>query len=93
MKIERIVTIIKYIPKSIGIFFIKFYQCAISPHFPACCRYIPTCSQYSLEAIQKFGLIKGVWLSIKRILRCHPFHDGGYDPVPETFTWKKNSTQ
>ena len=86
----RVIKFIKNIPRYIGIFLIKFYQLAISPHFPACCRYIPTCSQYSLEAIQRFGFIKGVWLSAKRILRCHPFHEGGYDPVPTTFSWKQN---
>ncbi|MDR0828781.1 MAG: membrane protein insertion efficiency factor YidD [Prevotellaceae bacterium] len=60
---------------------IRFYQVAISPLFPPTCRYTPTCSQYAVEAITKYGL-KGVWLATKRILRCHPFGKSGYDPVP-----------
>ena len=69
--------------KKIFILFIRFYQKFISPLFPAKCRYYPTCSQYTLEAIQEYGAIKGTYLGIKRILRCHPFHEGGYDPVPK----------
>lgn len=69
--------------KKIFILLIRFYQKFISPLFPAKCRYYPTCSQYTLEAIQEYGVIKGTYLGIKRILRCHPFHKGGYDPVPK----------
>ena len=61
---------------------IRFYQTAISPYRLRCCNYIPTCSQYALEAIEKYGAWKGGWLAFKRILRCNPFHKGGYDPVP-----------
>ncbi len=61
---------------------IRFYQVCISPLFPPACRYRPTCSQYALEAIKKYGPIKGLWLAIKRICRCHPFAKGGEDPVP-----------
>ena len=61
---------------------IKFYQSAISPHFPPACRYTPTCSAYALEAIKKHGAIKGSWLAMKRISRCHPLGGRGYDPVP-----------
>jgi hypothetical protein len=61
---------------------IRFYQHAISPMFPAACRYQPTCSQYAIEAIRKHGPIKGCWLALKRILRCHPWGGSGYDPVP-----------
>ncbi len=63
-------------------FFIRIYQKYISPLFPACCRFTPTCSQYALEAIQKYGPGKGTFMAIKRILRCNPYSKGGYDPVP-----------
>jgi len=62
---------------------IKVYQYAISPYLAPSCRYMPTCSCYAAESIQTHGAIKGGWLAIKRILRCHPWHEGGYDPVPE----------
>lgn len=62
---------------------IRFYQLCISPMFPAACRYTPTCSQYAVEAIQVHGPLKGSWLAIRRILRCHPWGGSGYDPVPE----------
>ena len=61
---------------------IRFYQRAISPYVPPCCRYTPTCSQYALEAVKKYGPFKGGYLALRRILRCNPFHPGGYDPVP-----------
>lgn len=59
-----------------------FYRGAISPLFPPSCRYVPTCSAYALEAIERFGAIKGMWLAGRRILRCHPWGGSGYDPVP-----------
>ena len=62
---------------------IRLYQYCISPHFPPCCRYIPSCSAYAYEAVEKFGPLKGLFLAVKRVLRCHPFSSGGYDPVPE----------
>ena len=68
--------------KKVLLALVKFYRVAISPYRPPCCRYIPTCSQYALEAIEKYGALKGGWLAFRRILRCTPFHKGGYDPVP-----------
>ncbi|MBR3060129.1 MAG: membrane protein insertion efficiency factor YidD [Oscillospiraceae bacterium] len=61
---------------------IRFYRRHISPLRKPCCRYIPTCSEYALEAVEKYGPWKGSWLALRRLLRCHPFHKGGYDPVP-----------
>jgi len=61
---------------------IRFYQRRISPLTGPTCRFHPTCSQYTLQAVQKYGSLKGSWLGIRRIFRCHPFHPGGYDPVP-----------
>ena len=63
--------------------FIRFYQIAISPLKPPSCRFYPTCSHYGLDAIKVHGALKGSWLTIIRILKCHPFHPGGFDPVPE----------
>ncbi|WP_293736096.1 membrane protein insertion efficiency factor YidD [Phascolarctobacterium succinatutens] len=60
---------------------IRFYQIFISPLFPPTCRFYPTCSAYAIEAIQKKGPLRGSWLALKRICKCHPYHPGGYDPV------------
>ena len=71
--------------KRLLIALVKFYRVHISPHTRPSCRYVPTCSQYALEALEKYGAAKGTWLAIKRIARCHPFHRGEhdfYDPVP-----------
>jgi putative membrane protein insertion efficiency factor len=68
--------------KKVFIALVKFYRAAISPGRPPCCRYYPTCSQYALEALEKYGALKGGWMAFRRILRCNPFHKGGYDPVP-----------
>lgn len=68
--------------RDVAIKMIRFYQRFISPLFPPSCRYYPTCSHYTLEAVEKYGATKGLWLGIRRILRCHPFHKGGFDPVP-----------
>lgn len=62
--------------------FIRFYQRFISPGLPPSCIYSPTCSHYTYEAIEKYGPLRGTWLGVKRICRCHPFAKGGYDPVP-----------
>ena len=68
--------------KRILIGLIRFYQKAISPMRPPCCRFIPTCSAYAVEAVEKYGAAKGGLLALRRLMRCHPFHKGGYDPVP-----------
>lgn len=65
------------------IMLVRFYQIAISPILPAACRYSPTCSQYTIEALRTHGLFKGGWLSAKRIISCNPWGGSGYDPVPE----------
>ncbi|MGP4081285.1 membrane protein insertion efficiency factor YidD [Bacillus sp. Marseille-Q3570] len=69
--------------KYILIALIQFYRKCISPFTPPSCRFYPTCSSYGLEAVQKHGALVGGWLAVKRILKCHPFHPGGFDPVPE----------
>lgn len=61
---------------------VRFYQLCISPLFPGCCRFTPTCSQYAVEALRRHGPFKGSWLALRRILRCHPWGGSGYDPVP-----------
>lgn len=68
--------------KKIALFLIRFYQKAISRNTPSSCRFYPTCSQYGYEAIEKYGFLKGGWLAVKRIGRCHPLNPGGHDPVP-----------
>ncbi|MFK5879967.1 MAG: membrane protein insertion efficiency factor YidD [Flavobacteriaceae bacterium] len=71
------------------IMLVRFYQVAISPYTPASCRYSPSCSHYTVEALKKHGVFYGGWLSIKRIFSCHPWSKGGYDPVPEKGNPKK----
>lgn len=83
----RVVGKLRRAPRWLGICLVRFYQACISPRFPACCRYVPSCSQYAVEAIERFGLVRGSWLALRRICRCHPFHDGGFDPVPQQFCW------
>ena len=68
--------------KKFMLFMIELYRSYISPLKPPSCRYVPTCSEYAMIAIEKYGPVKGGYLALKRILRCHPFHKGGYDPVP-----------
>ena len=68
--------------RNILILLIKFYRHAISPYIAPSCRYTPTCSEYAIEAIDRFGPLRGGWLVLRRIGRCHPWHEGGFDPVP-----------
>ena len=68
--------------KYIALVIIRFYQYAISPHFLPACRFYPTCSAYAYEAISKYGVFHGCFMAVRRIIRCHPFQQGGYDPVP-----------
>ena len=77
--------ILKYINKFftlIAIFIVKLYKWFLSPLLPPACRYVPTCSEYSMEALKKHGVLKGGWLSIKRIVSCNPWGGHGHDPVP-----------
>ena len=68
---------------------IRFYRRFISPLFPPCCRYYPTCSKYALDAIERFGVIRGMYLGTCRLLRCHPWARGGVDEVPQEFRWTR----
>ena len=63
--------------------FLRLYKTFLSPFLPPACRFTPTCSEYAIQAVEKFGAISGTWLAVKRILRCQPFCEGGYDPIPE----------
>jgi putative membrane protein insertion efficiency factor len=73
----------------IAVYIIEFYKNFFSPVLPSACRYYPSCSVYAIQAIKRFGLIRGGFLSFKRILSCNPYGKGGFDPVPEVFTLKK----
>ena len=72
------------------IYIIKFYQYFISPLLGSRCRYFPTCSEYSIEALNEFGLVKGIYLSFRRIISCHPWGKGGFDPIKKEMKVKKN---
>lgn len=75
-------------PRNLLVRMIRIYQKMVSPSLGKNCRYSPTCSSYAAEAVSKFGVIRGGWLGMKRIGRCHPLREGGYDPVPEN--WRTN---
>ncbi|WP_027390183.1 membrane protein insertion efficiency factor YidD [Chrysiogenes arsenatis] len=78
--------------KYLAIWIVQFYRYVISPLKPPSCRFLPTCSEYSLESFRRFGFMRGSYLTARRILRCHPFHPGGVDIVPEkmeVFRWIK----
>jgi len=64
------------------VFLIRVYQRVLSPLLPRRCRFYPTCSEYAAQALMKHGILRGGWMALRRILKCHPFHPGGYDPVP-----------
>jgi putative membrane protein insertion efficiency factor len=76
--------------KHVLLLIIRGYQKFISPMFPPSCRYYPTCSNYSIQAVKRFGALRGGLMGAARILRCHPFVRGGYDPVPDNFSLKRN---
>jgi len=83
---EKKKTVFSYIvgiPRHLALVCISIYRHAISPLLPPSCRYVPSCSEYASIAIKRFGFLRGTWLSVKRVGRCHPFRPGGYDPVPE----------
>lgn len=82
---------LKKLVSNILILPIKFYQGAISPMFPAVCRYTPTCSEYAVQAIRMHGPLRGSYLAVRRILRCHPWGGSGYDPVPEKILKRKRN--
>jgi putative membrane protein insertion efficiency factor len=76
--------------RRIIIFIIRGYQYLVSPFMAPSCRYTPSCSNYAIEAFQRFGFLRGLVLAVRRIFSCHPWHHGGYDPVPTSFTLKKS---
>ena len=69
------------IARNIALLLLRGYKLVASPWLPASCRYVPTCSEYAMEAIERYGVLRGSWMGLRRILRCHPFVKGGYDPV------------
>ena len=73
---------LREVPRRVIMLPIRGYQKFISPALPPSCRFSPSCSQYALEAVSKYGALKGMWLGARRLVRCHPFNPGGYDPVP-----------
>lgn len=77
------------IARWIALRLIRSYQLIISPWLGDCCRFHPSCSRYTYEAIEQYGVLRGIWLGCKRIIKCHPFHPGGVDPVPEIRKEKK----
>ncbi|MBO5830450.1 MAG: membrane protein insertion efficiency factor YidD [Alistipes sp.] len=79
---QRLLSIVKRIVAFPLILLVRFYQLCLSPLKPPTCRFVPTCSQYAIEALRKHGPIKGLYLTVRRLLRCHPWGGSGYDPVP-----------
>lgn len=79
---NRILSVLAAIPRGTAMLAIRAYRAVVSPLFPPSCRFTPTCSSYALTSIERYGLIKGGWLGLRRIARCHPWNPGGHDPVP-----------
>ena len=67
--------------KTVFLVLLRFYKAAVSPLLPPSCRFVPTCSEYTAEAVEKYGALRGGYMGVRRLLRCHPFHPGGYDPL------------
>lgn len=82
---NRLTSLVISVPAKLIGWIIVGYQKLVSPNLSANCRFQPSCSQYMLEAVRRFGAVKGVWIGIRRISRCHPMHAGGFDPVPENW--------
>ncbi|HXR96212.1 MAG TPA: membrane protein insertion efficiency factor YidD [Terriglobales bacterium] len=74
----------KRLPQTALLFLLQGYKAVVSPWLPPACRFSPTCSEYAMGAIERFGALTGSWMALRRLLRCHPFHVGGFDPVPAT---------
>ena len=72
----------KRLPQTALLFLLHAYKAVVSPWLPPACRFSPTCSEYAMGAIERFGALTGSWMALRRLLRCHPFHAGGFDPVP-----------
>jgi len=96
---RRLGRIVWRVPRLVAVGAVRGYQLAISPVLPLLfgpncgCRFHPTCSHYAAEALQRHGLLAGLWLACRRLLRCHPLHPGGEDPVPDTFHWLPRSAR
>lgn len=80
--VQRPASALRRLPRTALIYAVRGYQLGISPLLPPSCRYFPSCSAYAVEALEKHGALRGSWLAARRILRCHPFRAGGFDPVP-----------
>jgi len=80
--VRRRLDVVADLPRRGLVAFIRAYQLVISPALPPACRFTPTCSQYALEAIRRHGAVRGSWLAVRRLARCHPFNPGGFDAVP-----------
>jgi putative membrane protein insertion efficiency factor len=78
------ISIMRQFAKHVLLLLLRAYKWAISPLFPPACRYVPPCSEYAMEAVERYGALRGVWMAVGRVLRCHPLARGGYDPVVKT---------